>query len=73
MILLLGYKTVAELKMCIGEPLSYKEVGFYTSNYKHTGSFVASHRPSLIQGEGEDFFVRITMKDGLIELVEGEL
>jgi len=73
MILLLGYESVQELQSCIGKPLNYKETSIFTSNYKHNGTFVASYKPSLTQGAGKQFFVRITMKDGLIKTVGDEL
>jgi|TARA_R110001606_G_scaffold369774_1_gene525978 hypothetical protein len=73
MILLLGYESIDQLKACLGKPLNYKETSVFNSSYKHNGTFVASYRPDVTKGEGRQFFVRITMKDGLITLVGEEL
>ena len=59
------YKSKAELKAAIGQPLRYRETSIHGPEYRPDGTFCVARRPHL-QGGGREFFAEVTMKDGRI-------
>lgn len=68
--LIVHYPSKKALKERIGSRLRYEETSVFGPEYRPTGSFVASNRPTMTGIKGREFFARITMRDGLIARVE---
>lgn len=68
--LIVNYASKKELKANIGKPLKYTETSVFGPEYKSTGSFTGSNRPSITGIKGREFFAVIHMKDDIIVKVE---
>lgn len=70
------YPSKKVLKENIGKRLKFRETSVFGSEYKSTGSFCVSNRPSITGIKNSDgtkareFFAEVTMKDDLIEKVK---
>ncbi len=63
-----NYPNKKELKANVGKPLRYIETSMFGNEYMPTGMLTGANRPH-ITGQGREFFVQVTMQDGLIEKV----
>lgn len=68
--MIVNYASKKELKANIGKPLNYTETSVFGPEYKSTGSFTGSNRPSITGIKGREFFAVIHMKDDIIVKVE---
>ncbi len=66
--MILRYRTKAELKAAIGRPLLYTETSLFGEEFRPNGKIVGCNRPH-ITGYSREFFAEVTMKDGLIAKV----
>lgn len=67
--LILLYPSKKALRESIGKPLRYRETSMFGPEYRATGTFTGSNRPSITGMKGREFFASVTMKDGLVEKV----
>lgn len=69
-LLVVGYKTKAELKATVGKPLRYRETAVVGAEYDANGRFTVAHRPQVTGFGGREFFAKVTMENGKIARVE---
>ena len=62
------YKSKADLKAAVGQPLKYRETSAFGPEFVRTGTFAVARRPHL-QGGGREWFASVTMSAGLIAKV----
>lgn len=70
MMLVIGYKSLKDLKGKIGEELRYKETSVFGNEYKDNGTFTVAHRPLVTKDGGREFFAKVTVENGLIKKVK---
>ena len=74
--MIVHYATKKALKESIGQSLKYEETSMFGPEFKSTGTFTGSNRPSITGirtpkgGKAREFFARITMENGLIASVK---
>lgn len=63
----------ASKKVCrenIGKPLRYIETSLFGAEYQPNGVLTVANRPHITRNGKEEWFGRITMRDGLIARVD---
>ncbi len=76
--MILNYKSKKQLKENFGRPLDYSETSMFGAEFRSDGVFCGSNRPhnseypKFAQRQGREFFAEITMKNGLIEKIDGK-
>lgn len=69
MTMLCHYKTKADLKKAIGQPLKYSETSLFGNEYNPDGWNTVARRPHM-QGGGREFFARVLCENGKIVKVQ---
>ena len=74
--MILNYKSKAELIENIGKPLEYTETSMFGKEYKSNGKFCGCNRPSINEVlinkgimRAREFFATVTMENDLIKEV----
>ena len=67
--LVFNYESKKVLKENVGKPLRYIETSMFGDEYKPDGVLVGANRPHITH-KGREFFVQVTMANGLIQSVK---